>query len=195
MTVTTLRSAPASLWRFDDRDWLDAEPSPDEMRGAMTDYAVPSEAPPVVVSIVEDVMDRSHMIEFLDEGDRYTKDTGDDYVPLSAMAAMKYAIGNCHAASWAVAESTCIPEVQLLGVRYAKNEESRAPLSMNCHYALLVRDEDSDEDWVVDFTARQFDKSEPFPLALPLAAWKQKIDAHVARLFEQEPGIIVIEGQ
>lgn len=131
-------------------------------------------------------------ITFPDEGVHWTNTTGSDVVPLSAMKQMRYAMNNCYSASWAVIDhalhSDDAPgDLSLVQVSYRQNEHSNLP-GIRVHYAIIV-----DGTWVIDFTARQFSKTESSPLIASVNDWKSIIDAHLHRLFAQEQGQVLVE--
>lgn len=131
-------------------------------------------------------------IEFPDEGGHWTNATGDEYVPLSAMSQMRYAMNNCYSASWAIIDEGvhlvgAPGHLSLVRVSYRQNGDVSRP-GIRVHYAVLV-----DGEWVIDFTARQFSKSENSPLIAPINEWKCVIDAHLHRLFDQEAGQVLVE--
>lgn len=136
-----------------------------------------------IADLAQEIISAAPSISFSDEGGRYSE----EFVSLDRMSEMRYAISNCAAASFAVIESyqTTNNPLDLIGVYYDLNENGTAALGMRAHWAVVV-----DGQWVMDFTARQFDKSESYPLVCTVDEWKEKIDGHVSRLFQQAPGYV-----
>jgi hypothetical protein len=88
----------------------------------------------------------------------------------------KYYDNNCDAVSGEVYnyleemqyEFEGISNVDLVQLDYAKG----------AHVAVSVANEDR-EDWVIDYTAKQFDTSLPVPLVLPKKTWEDLIDGYI----------------
>lgn len=119
----------------------------------------------------------------------------DGSVTVRDMGTMKFAIGNCLATSETViAEFAHLGSVDLVLAHYEKPFKADvASLFMPFHCAVSVHDESSGVDYVVDFTARQFDKKEAFPKVTTLDEWKSDIDAHALRLFNQTDSVLDFE--
>lgn len=88
----------------------------------------------------------------------------------------KYYDNNCDAVSGEVynyleemqIDYEGISNVDLVQLDYAKG----------AHVAVSVTNEDG-EDWVIDYTAKQFDTSLPVPLVLPKKTWEDLIDGYI----------------
>lgn len=159
----------------------------------MSTMTLADQVPAVVSMLADDLMTVSASIEFIDEGKRHNEDTGSRYASVADMHRMRYAISNCAAASEAIVEQSGLnlPEVNctlsIIRIGYKKNPKSPSPLQIKFHYAVIA-----DNEWVLDFTARQFSSKEEFPLVCSLDDWKQTIDSHASRLFSQENGTLRI---
>lgn len=113
-------------------------------------------------------------------------------VSIEDMSLMKFAIGNCLAASEATAaEFGLLGEAELVLAHYEKVSTEHS-LFMPFHCAVAVTTPDG-EEYVVDFTARQFDKKEAFPKVSTLTEWKRDIDSHAFRLFGQTDSVLDFE--
>ena len=126
--------------------------------------------PQSVQRIVDEFGDFLHEIEFLDHSDL----ARDGCATMDQLADPKWAQGNCNAASWALAESLFMDEefdVKTICLKFAKNE----------HWANVVQVDG--QNWVFDYTARQFDASATFPLVMPVEQWRAYINTLTMKLY------------
>ena len=131
-------------------------------------------APAIVLDLVHELDDFMGE-EFLncslafEEADEY----GDgDWTCLADMAHWEFAGNNCETATEHVLELIVTKIGQDPGVAHGTAQLDWEP---DMHFANTVTVDGA--TWVVDYTARQFDKTLPFPYVAALTDWKQVIDA------------------
>ncbi|MGV8846052.1 MAG: hypothetical protein ACOH1Y_17905 [Propionicimonas sp.] len=131
-------------------------------------------APAIVLDLVheiDDFMDEEFLNCSLafEEADEY----GDgDWTCLADMAVWQFAGNNCETATEHVLELIVTRIGQDEGTEHGTVELTWDP---NVHFANTVTVDGT--TWVVDYTARQFDRALPFPYVAALPDWKQVIDA------------------
>lgn len=91
----------------------------------------------------------------------------------------KFYENNCHAISSELAQF--MDELGSYTDGFKSAETIQLDYNNGVHVAVLVEDEDG-EKTVVDYTARQFDKSLPVPLMLKQNDWEELIDYYIEKL-------------
>lgn len=131
------------------------------------------DVPENLIDTIDGIDSEADSIEF----PNHNSDAKTDWLTLRELISEdKHYLNNCDAVSGEVYnyleemqdEYEGISNVDLVQLDYAKG----------AHVAVSVTNEDG-KDWVIDYTAKQFDTSLPVPLVLPKKTWEDLIDGYI----------------
>lgn len=121
--------------------------------------------------LANEILEEADYIEFPD----HSGVGNSDWTKLSKASNPEHASNNCNAAADEVMKYT----VTTIGLSPGLNISMAAIFfdDDSCHYANLITDDQDNVLGIIDFTARQFDASLPFPLVLDsIDNWALKIN-------------------
>lgn len=144
----------------------------------------PTVIPERVAFIADDLLAGADSLWFRDHSYDPDDDHGDDdpewepeLVHLGLMDDPAAASNNCYIASSVALDAIydIDPDTSpgLANLSFA-TDEGASPV----HYANTVTDPDTDQMWVIDFTARQYDPDVAFPLVVPVEEWHARISGY-----------------
>lgn len=130
--------------------------------------------PEQILDLAYETMDYTDEIEI----PNHFNDSEEEYITLTDMLKNpKLFSNNCGPTTWAVIENMrgSVPDGY-------KVEDYTLEYKQGVHVAVLVT-EDSGEQYVIDYTARQYNDRLPCPLVEPRERWENMIDHYVETLY------------
>lgn len=133
-----------------------------------------SEAPTELHELAENIVEYANDIEFINHNKK-----GDEYLTLQDLIEDHTLFNNnCGPVTWAVLDALSSEDVE--GYTF---EEHTITYKEGIHVAVLAKN-DSGEEYILDFTAKQYYKNLPCPLVESKANWEKTIDTYVSMLYQ-----------
>lgn len=131
--------------------------------------------PNEIIDIANEVIDYAHEIEFVNHNNKH----GEEYATLAELISNpKMFNNNCGPVTWAVIE-----QLDPLPDGYTSS-----PITLRyqegIHVAVEIVNNNTDEVYIVDYTARQYSDKLPVPLITTRKTWERVIDNYVALLYK-----------
>lgn len=147
-----------------------------------------------IADLIADITERitSGSIRVLNHANNRTNEDTDGTIDMALLTSREHARNNCHAATLTITElieqETDLPadwEVHQIGLQYAHPTNPDSPNGHAEHWAVQLTNTNTNETWVLDYTAAQFttDTTVPFPVVARRNTWQTWISSTVRNMY------------